>query len=1771
MAFYGNITHVSNSVFTFDKIYSSRAEMMTKAHTDGVYVGRYVLVDYDTQTEYYVKTADTQVNAYKSYYTYHAETKTYHFVVNPIQNDLKNYYERRETFNYKQAYRKRDGFTTQEDELFLDFNCKVPVEGIWESSTNSYNPYVKTTETIITNNNKDKFYERYEYDNKHVIYRQVANPQQDKLTTYYEKKYVGIGDVYYVDENYAGIGAQETGTNTNGSNTYYVCVGFKMPETKEGDIPHPQNGTLYPALFRVITSLSTTVSSFNYDFIQHYNEDVVFAMSLQGSANIGRGWDSTVWQKVYENGIETYVMVAELNSVVPTFEISGDAPTMTPIAPHFDEASTNTYYKLHQQSAWGSRIKAANKDIEGPVFNKDGTQKDTKIALTSDEKEYPTDCFTYWSLSNYNSKTGKNELYYYNTQTKKWEDSSVFEGDNEETRKLKYEVPAAIYWNKAGFDSKYSSYDNRENAINILPSGRSGHLYNKHVGTGSYASDTIQNDTQEISVLLPAIGNAVSEMWDLIYGGAKINTLPKETIINAGEKITKVTRNQNIAWGNKNGLRLINQAETAGLYNYTPEEISTLAGAINSVHDILGTIIKVEDPKVVIKNGSDLNHEYIYYDNGQFYGIRTTYQYPGLSEDYKFIAYNTGDKKDKILLPFSNNYYYQDLYDYKKAPEIIANDKRTYLIIKEDPTPSITAEYKKAKDELQIKYNKQEISWVDYHSQMEELDTKYQEDCANVTGITFKYRGTLCDEEGNAKSYYPGKYYYKINDMDYALDNSASALVDRQYFSAKNSSASEIYFFTPAEKIEGVNDKVGLYVGIKQLNENGEPTGKWEYNPITADDVYDSSADYFVYYTKRITDSDGNTKIEGGWSLVTDTVHPFEEGKYYTEEILEDGQKILRLITEIKSTYNKDDNRLKTIKCIKPELTSDIEFYQVNRYFYKNGDDYILDTDTHTTIINNENITILPEGRIYYQLLNSPKVVKNKFYIPGKYYTDKDCTQLATGDYKEGIPYYQKAELYVDPANCGPYHPGAIWNKNVDPTSVEGVTVSYRTEIDVPYVLEGFADRLNTLHGLLLRTHELLEDGNELTRNRETVQGAINYLNDIIDRFDTVRPGEFMIVDDAGRIVSSPYSTKQAFTWTNYGNNKTGKQTEAENQWIQLTCDSTLNNSNIFIGHNFQSVPDTITSSNNNTSKSDTISLYTPIVDAKGHVVGKNTETITLPFGFKTIATNGRSEIDNGDNTIIPNNTSIIADNTQDTLTINSGNKWVKLETDPDKDIITISHDIHSPNIVEKMETNINNNGDKITIQDIEFDNAGHMTANQKHTYVLPFGYKVFKDSNNIIGVSTADSTQDVFVFKGDSWVQPTVSNDLLTLSHIGPVIGTVRNLPDLTPAFGDAFNIEDWVFDEKGHKTNISTHKITLPKGSLIETTSKTNANILTSIDFVPTTGAITVDRTNLGLIQLGNYNTPSSIITNNNIQINSSSINTTDNLSTIIGILDNRIMTEIKDRINAIDDLDVSDIVDNTQIISTITQTDGKIAFSRAPAGTLKVSGNVNAVGHTPEENLNSLKDKIDLLQAGSSAEGSVAYQIAQIVNEDSNDKIDKLNEIANWIVNDTTGAAKMGLDIKTLQNEVEKTDTGLLNRTTALETLVGTIAVDTQIKNITGIPDNDKTLQAEIDDIEAKPSMNITNENITNWDNAYNKTHEHKNLEILSSITQDKIDQWDKAESNDVNTVLTTTEFTYSNSTMTIENLISKVAELENKIIELESKINSGSTVEPEAPAE
>lgn len=134
-------------------------------------------------------------------------------------------------------------------------------------------------------------------------------------------KTVAVGQIYYtVDE-------------ATGKHSFYESV-----ESKNED------GTITPQFILLTTSPSLD----NYD--TNWKIDY---------SKYKRGFDSTVWQKVYDKGSQVYIMVAELNTVVPNFTISADAPTETALAPHIDNDSTNLNVNIHMPTQWGMRVASA--------------------------------------------------------------------------------------------------------------------------------------------------------------------------------------------------------------------------------------------------------------------------------------------------------------------------------------------------------------------------------------------------------------------------------------------------------------------------------------------------------------------------------------------------------------------------------------------------------------------------------------------------------------------------------------------------------------------------------------------------------------------------------------------------------------------------------------------------------------------------------------------------------------------------------------------------------------------------------------------------------------------------------------------------------------------------------------------------------------------------------------------------------------------------------------------------------------------------------------------------------------------------------------------------------------------------------------------------------------------------------------------------------------------------------------------------------------------
>ena len=63
----------------------------------------------------------------------------------------------------------------------------------------------------------------------------------------------------------------------------------------------------------------------------------------------------------------------------------------------------------------------------------------------------------------------------------------------------------------------------------------------------------------------------------------------------------------------------------------------------------------------------------------------------------------------------------------------------------------------------------------------------------------------------------------------------------------------------------------------------------------------------------------------------------------------------------------------------------------------------------------------------------------------------------------------------------------------------------------------------------------MLLDGDAETRDRATTQGAINTLNDIIDKFDQLVPAEIAMVDAYGRVHTSDWDSKQKLGYENIG------------------------------------------------------------------------------------------------------------------------------------------------------------------------------------------------------------------------------------------------------------------------------------------------------------------------------------------------------------------------------------------------------------------------------------------------------------------------------------------------------------------------------------------------------------------------------------------------------------------------------------------------------------
>lgn len=267
----------------------------------------------------------------------------------------------------------------------------------------------------------------------------------------------------------------------------------------------------------------------------------------------------------------------------------------------------------------------------------------------------------------------------------------------------------------------------------------------------------------------------------------------------------------------------------------------------------------------------------------------------------------------------------------------------------------------------------------------------------------------------------------------------------------------------------------------------------------------------------------------------------------------------------------------------------------------------------------------------------------------------------------------------------------------------------------------------------------------------------------------------------------------------------------------------------------------------------------------------------------------------------------------------------------------------------------------------------------------------------------------------------------------------------------------------------------------------------------------------------------------------------------------------------------LGFADAVGGAQLVKT---EDGKVSWIKPDTTTVEgLSTAIESLKATVGDDKSGLvkqvadnKAAIDTLNGASTVEGSVAYQIAQVV-AGADESFDTLKEIADWITTHKTDAATMNSQINTNKDDIAglKTKVGETSvadqiaaalkdgesdkyaladelstangKITALQGLVGETAVATQISdaidgalkvdgeekyalashtheiaNVTGLQaildakaaaSDVETLQSAVDGLEAK-------------------AHEHANKTVLDAITQEKVDVWDAAQANVIESI-------------------------------------------------
>lgn len=1164
MGFYGNLTNTARTQFQFDKVYPNRYSMERNIATDGVYLGRYVLVEYDAN----------------------------------IHED-----------SIKTAYLYADKFYTTID----------------HTHQYVFNTYTAELAGVVDENNFINY-----FIEENGLHRPATG--FDVETLYYS---LTTGDLAY------GIEKNEIlqGRNTEGTLTgqFFQCVGVDEAGY-------------------AVFSLLTEAEDNNY--LLNYQIDTNYYGPRSPEGAYSRAWDSTVWQKIYAAGEVKYLMIAELNTASPSFSITYDPPTQTPLAPHVDASSANNVYRVHLQPTWGFRIKKA-------------------------ENEDLSDIQVEHIYSTYNSKNNRVDQH-------------------------KQLVNGAIYWNDKGYDKVKSVHDTvTSNYIMLEPTGQSGMEYASHKGyvpttdttyqaeknyyiydnnfldytqlnTSDLIGQTIEDpltvyeytniptyDINEMTINVPAFGNAVADFYDLMYGVNPDN---------------KNLRYRDVSWKYYHGdQRDDPSVELGGM----TRDRSTVAGSLNYIHDLTGMIIsEIDSIPTTEEVQNNLSSDLIYYlpshstllTDRYFYRAKTytfntekvPYEYqlvdattePYITDCYFKLPAGTTVTDETVFLTDLAQQDYNANYDYYKrlingatytSVGLLTNyaSSSYYYSLGPDYYVDTESDFKDDRDYYHLSHmvstgnnpnalwkvvnGNSEIEEINYYFLLTDLDSNdpdqlalleyYHSDTVEIgwfdtedvffqdektyytIGADWRVREytsyaagdqvpdvpRIVEKITNAEivsdlaypqelatycrivtenvvtfkeNYLANAFYYldKIDELeldtnvtvdinDYVLDTEYPYTTDRHYYQAAPIALSNEtviykpnkYFYFDNDDGENLPFNENAQVGdpdyvqaLAHLDDNEYPTaGRFYWQVELSDMQLIMTVDGQMMYVQTII----------GWDRIPNLVSVTGQFRIYNEETTrydltpenptfiyyykenEDDTRYHIIHTNNRNVLENENYSIYTIDFNSAEYLSNSDFYVKNKYYYFDESRNILldQQETHNDALHYA--FTVNENTGYLGNMNPVR-----FYIPETYYYkvgNNYVLDLNDSVTNPSTIYYEKDVYRVTNDALGLYSKGCEWNTKaimVPCTITLGIAEPWYEFREIGNVSTG----TNSLNNLILKYNKVLATGDELIRTNNSVQGVLNTYKDTMNKIESnMEPNRLVTTDTYGRITYTDYSIQQ--------------------------------------------------------------------------------------------------------------------------------------------------------------------------------------------------------------------------------------------------------------------------------------------------------------------------------------------------------------------------------------------------------------------------------------------------------------------------------------------------------------------------------------------------------------------------------------------------------------------------------------------------------------------